>query len=482
MISRPTAMLMTACCAGSLWCAMAFWPPAARLGADEPAAHAKKLVVSNWQQVARLAPRSTSKTWQPAVNLERERGAAADVYETVAPATVVVRSDTAHGTGLLVGERGWVLTNHHVIEDAALDVETATRTVQVYLGQLGDDRFIHLIETPMRAVVYKSNEEKDLALLKLDGLPQGMTRTPTIKLARTAPAPGDACVAIGHPAAGMLWTVREGVISGVGNWPADMIDVVMQRLSLEREERQHLDELCSQAGQRKVLISTCGLNPGDSGGPLVNSQGELVAVSFAIPGADAASGINLAKFSYHVHLDEVRAFLADWPDKPEQHVPSLWPPALYAEVRDLDDDRTPETVVFTTEVSQDAPTGIVFDLDQDSPLDQNEEPSSTLDFSKWDVELAIQHVPLHRTFYDTDNDGQMDLILTDRDGDGLADHEMRRTSDTWKLANIDDAPLISPRHFASRTLQKRLKACAAALNLPLRETARDSDAADGSDR
>src|SRR5205823_1780693 len=156
---------------------------------------------------------------------------------------------------------------------------------------------------------YKESVEKDLALLKLADTPPRDQPLPVIGLASQAPAVGDDCVAIGHPRASVLWTARSGEVAGVGQWPHDRIDVVMSRLASSGKDRDDLARALKSIGSRKVLISTCGLNPGDSGGPLLDVKGQLIAVSFAVPAAEEGERIRIDKFSYHVHLDEVKDFL-----------------------------------------------------------------------------------------------------------------------------------------------------------------------------
>src|SRR5262249_6867590 len=64
------------------------------------------------------------------------------------------------------------------------------------------------------------------------------------------------------------------------------------------------------------IQSTVGISPGDSGGALVNESGELVGLNFA--------GSNAQNTSFHVHLSEVKAFLANIPSAPEYKLPSAW--------------------------------------------------------------------------------------------------------------------------------------------------------------
>src|SRR5438105_2544621 len=116
------------------------------------------------------------------------------------------------------------------------------------------DGLMKVRDEALPALVYKASEDKDLALLKLTRLPAGVRTLPTVPLAKQNATPGMDCVAIGHPAAGMLWTVRSGEVAGIGNWPHEMIDVVMQRLALPVRDRDRAAALCAGAPKRRVVV------------------------------------------------------------------------------------------------------------------------------------------------------------------------------------------------------------------------------------
>jgi S1-C subfamily serine protease len=412
-------------------------------------------VVSDATQLSgALWPTLPRDTGPLRANRERTRGPAFSVYPTVAPATVVVRTRFGHGTGFVIDPEAWVVTNHHVIADADLDAKTGARQATIHFGQLKDD-MMELIEEGAPALVYKSSPEKDLALLRVSAMPKEVQKAPSLKLAAQAPRPGNDCVAIGHPAAGMLWTVRSGEISGVGRWPGQMIDVVMQRLTAVGKEREELTDALRKAPQRKVVISTCGLNPGDSGGALVNEKGEVIAVSFAIPGS--RGGVRLDKFSYHLHRDELTAFLADRPKTPVMQVPDPWPPAAVVHFVDFDKDGTPDTLVFGGLLGP--VSGILVDLDQDSKIGRAKKgPPAPVEKLRelWDFEFAIHPFPQPVAFYDTNADGKIDCILVDNDADDNAEVELVRRSDAWTVRPCS-GPLLDAKRFGDKKLQARFR-------------------------
>lgn len=397
------------------------------------------------------------KKWQPRINEEKPRGPASDVYSKAGPSVVVVRTESGHGTGFIVDKRGWIITNHHVIAEAAIDEKTGAPLATIHLGTLTKG-LMKLDGDGIPAHVFASSEEKDLALLKLTSKPDRDLTVAT--LADEVPTPGTQCIVVGHPAAGILWTLRTGILSGAANWPRDMISMVMAQLTIAKEDAKELQEYLASAPQKEVILSTCGLNPGDSGGPLFNEEGQVIAVSFAIPKDDKARGVSLSKFSYHVHLDELKTFLKanksmmeNKDARPPIVVPDAWPVATSNGVLDFDLDGTEETRMFA--VKDVGMTGFLIDLDQNSDLQAIKDDPLT---KKWDFEFAMHGVPRLQTFYDSDNDGQLDLILIDTDKDGKADVRLEKSSSNsdWKRTNVVAQPMFEFDTFDDKRFVKRL--------------------------
>ncbi len=138
------------------------------------------------------------------------------------------------GSGLVLWEDGYILTNFHVIRDA--------REIVVRL----------LDRRQLTATVIGSDERSDLALLKIDA--KGL---PAVRLADPEELrPGQWVLAIGSPF-GFDYSVTAGIISAMGR-------------SLPSE-------------QYVPFIQTdVAINPGNSGGPLFNMKGEVVGVNSQI--------------------------------------------------------------------------------------------------------------------------------------------------------------------------------------------------------
>jgi S1-C subfamily serine protease len=175
------------------------------------------------------------------------------VVDAVAPAVVSisVRSKpgqprrSGEGSGFLVAPDGYVLTNHHVVDQAP-----------VLAARLSDG-------SELQAQVVGSDPSTDLALVRVDG-----GSLPFLAVDAGAPArPGQLAVAIGSPL-GFDSTVTAGVVSALGR-------------TLRSGEGRLIDN---------VIQHTAPLNPGNSGGPLVDSRGRVLGVNTAMMSRTQAIG------------------------------------------------------------------------------------------------------------------------------------------------------------------------------------------------
>lgn len=140
------------------------------------------------------------------------------------------------GSGVIVSPDGLILTNAHVIRDAA--------RIEV---RLPDGREFSVTET-------KSDPRSDIAIIRIDVSEE----LPAAELADEEPFVGDWVLAIGSPF--MLDTsVSAGIVSGT-------------------RRRRQLSRIVS--GQ--FVQTDAAINPGNSGGPLVNLDGRVVGINTAI--------------------------------------------------------------------------------------------------------------------------------------------------------------------------------------------------------
>ena len=413
-------------------------PDALKLPADAP------LAPDILQLTRGLRLASPPEAWaNPKPDLERPRDANAPaVYAKAAASVVVVRSGGGHGTGFVVDQGGWVVTNHHVIEDAEIDPATGAGRASIHLGVLADGVMKLQDGLPLVALVYKSSARDDLALLKVTD-PAAVRRLPApLVVAAKAPLPGAACHALGHPAVGLLWSIRPGTVSAIGDFPQDRADRLMAQLSASERDASKAPALGAAAARRKTVFSNCMIYGGDSGGPLLNSDGEVIAVTYAVA---ARNNQAVQGFSYHVHRDVLVAFLRDKPAAPAVSVPDPWPAANRFTQLDLDKDGLPETLLFGLGADgANKNTGILIDPDQNSPMPSREDFSVPAKREAWKFRLAVHFLPHKQAFYDTDGDGKIDLILIDSKDAGTPDAQLTLSGGKWVRSAAKSKLLINP--------------------------------------
>lgn len=148
------------------------------------------------------------------------------------------RQQTSLGSGVIIdGERGLILTNAHVIQQAD--------SIKVVLQD----------EREFEARIIGADPDSDLAVLKIDT----REKLPAVAMGSSDDLMiGETVIAIGNPF-GFSHTVTTGVISALNR-------------SVRSEERVLQDFIQIDAS----------INPGNSGGPLLNINGELIGINTAI--------------------------------------------------------------------------------------------------------------------------------------------------------------------------------------------------------
>ncbi len=207
------------------------------------------------------APRTVS----PRGKLLSDEQAVVDLFERSAPSVAYITTETVQrdmfgssdvsqgaGSGFVWDAQGHIVTNFHVVQGARRVF------VQLDAGQ------------PIEAVPVGGAAEYDLAVIRLQRVPQGLRPIP---LGASADLRiGQSVFAIGNPF-GLQRTLTKGLISA-------------------------LDRELPTANYREVagVIQTdAAINPGNSGGPLLDSAGRLIGVNSAIRSASgSSSGIGFA--------------------------------------------------------------------------------------------------------------------------------------------------------------------------------------------
>ncbi len=145
------------------------------------------------------------------------------------------RRNSGLGSGVIVSQNGYILTNFHVIESAD-DIQVALNDGKAY-----------------KARVVGTDPESDLAVLRIDA-----TELPAITFGQMENLQvGDVVLAIGNPF-GVGQTVTMGIVSALG--------------------RSHLGINTFE----NFIQTDAAINPGNSGGALVDARGNLIGINTAI--------------------------------------------------------------------------------------------------------------------------------------------------------------------------------------------------------
>ncbi|MCI0636050.1 MAG: trypsin-like peptidase domain-containing protein [Actinobacteria bacterium] len=189
--------------------------------------------------------------------VDRRRNEIVDVVERVKPAVVSITTNVPRkswpfgelvdtpgpsGTGAVIFDDGFIITNFHVVAGA--------NHIEVRFDETDDDRVYD-------AVIVSRRPEEDLALLKITG------EEPfhVLQLCESDPLLGETAIAIGN-AYGHSHTVSTGIVSGL-----------------------HRNIQTNSGLRFENLIQTdASINPGNSGGPLLNVNGELIGINTAMQG------------------------------------------------------------------------------------------------------------------------------------------------------------------------------------------------------
>lgn len=173
------------------------------------------------------------------------------------------------GSGVIISNKGYIVTNNHVIKDATkVDIT------------LSDNR-------KFEAEVMGTDPSTDLAVLKITG-----KNLPVVDLANSDEAKvGEWVLAIGNPFE-LTSTVTAGIISAKGR----DISILNGQYSIE-----------------SFIQTDAAVNPGNSGGALVNADGKLIGINTAIY---APSG-TYAGYSFAVPINLVKKVMQDLIDHGE---------------------------------------------------------------------------------------------------------------------------------------------------------------------
>ena len=177
----------------------------------------------------------------------RPDGSIAALAAAVTPAVVSIEASnslgTATGSGFIIDANGYIVTNNHVIANAAFNSKI--------IVTLADGR-------EFRARLVGQTFEYDIAVLKIQA--RGL---PVVELGNSdGVVVGDTVIAIGSPL-GLQSTVTSGIISA------------LDRPVTTGDNNSELSFI-------EAIQTDAAINPGNSGGPLIDAKGRVIGVNSAI--------------------------------------------------------------------------------------------------------------------------------------------------------------------------------------------------------
>ncbi len=208
----------------------------------------------------RLTPlvRAVQRTRPSVINIHTEK-TAYDTGDALFQQSDAGRKVNGMGTGIVIDERGYIVTNHHVVQD----VDTLRCTL--------DDHSTY------NAKVVSYDHKHDLAIIKIDA----SRSLPVMPLGTSSDLMlGETVIAVGN-AFGYEHTVTSGIISSLSR-------------DVEVNEKQSYENL---------IQTDASINPGNSGGPLLNLNGEVVGINVAIRAGAQRIG-------FAIPIDDARGIIA----------------------------------------------------------------------------------------------------------------------------------------------------------------------------
>ncbi len=151
------------------------------------------------------------------------------IIEESIPLVVTIRTDIGQGTGFIIDEEGYIVTNAHVLSGG--------RKIQAITSE----------QKLIDATLIGYDSDFDIALLKIPGDYEAfeLGDSDDIQI-------GEKVIAIGNPL-GLQFSVSEGIVSAV--------------------HREGIN------GVEAYIQTDAALNPGNSGGPLINKQGKVIGIN-----------------------------------------------------------------------------------------------------------------------------------------------------------------------------------------------------------
>ena len=169
------------------------------------------------------------------------------------------------GSGFILSEDGYVVTNYHVVEDA--------KSVSVILHD----------DTEYKAEIVGHDSTNDIAVLKVEA-----SGLPAATLGSSAALNiGDMVAAIGNPLGELASTQTVGYVSGINR------------------------EVTTDNTIISMIQTDAVINPGNSGGPLFNMYGQVIGITTAKYSGTTGSGASIEGIGFAIPMDDVVPIIND---------------------------------------------------------------------------------------------------------------------------------------------------------------------------
>ena len=204
--------------------------------------------------------------------IERAPDSVAGIAQRVLPSVVSIDTRTINsggtGSGFIIDSTGYILTNNHVIRDAAINggkIQVSLNDGTVYTGK-----------------VIGRDVSFDLAVLKIEA-----TGMKALQFGNSDTiAVGDAVIAIGSPL-GLSGTVTTGIISA-------------------KDRAVTTGDSTTESSYINALQTDAAINPGNSGGPLVDATGAVIGINSAIASLGTSSQAGSIGLGFAIPINQAR--------------------------------------------------------------------------------------------------------------------------------------------------------------------------------
>ena len=188
-------------------------------------------------------------------------------------------TSAASGSGFVLTQDGYIVTNYHVIEEAVNN-----DSVDIEVSFANGDKY--------SATLVGGEQDNDIAVLKIDatGL-QPVTLGDSDQL-----VVGETVYTIGNPLGELTYSLTDGLVSALDR----LITTSSTNQTTGQKETTTLN----------VLQTNCDINPGNSGGPLFDSYGNVVGIVTA-KYTQTSSGVSAEGLGFALPINDVKEIIND---------------------------------------------------------------------------------------------------------------------------------------------------------------------------